>query len=169
MNIKNKLKDKRGLTMIELIVAIGIFGLTIGMAMGIFVLAVTSQRRITALKNIEDNVRFAIESISREIRTGRNFNNNSNLLSFANAKGESVVYRLNASIIEKSSDGGINYSTITGSEVTIDYLNFYLSGQVAGDNLEPRITITMGVSSKVGNQNANLKIQTTISERILQN
>lgn len=165
--ITNK-NNENGLTMIELIVAIGIFSLVIGMTIGIFVLAITTQRRITALKNVNDNVRFTIESMAREIKTGKNFSSIGGSLSFNNANGEAVVYRLNASIIEKSSNGGTNYSAVTGPEVTINYLNFYLMGQLASDGLEPRITITIGATSQAGNQSANLKVQTTISERALQ-
>jgi len=157
-----------GLTLIELIVAIGVFGLVVSMAFGIFVLALASQRRIIALRNIEDNARFALESMAREIRTGKNFGGSVNSLSFTNAKGESVIYRLNDGIVEKSSDGGTNYSAVTGSETTVNYLNFYLQGQAAGDSLQPRVTITMGVTSQIGNQSVNLKVQTTISGRSLQ-
>ena len=55
-------KDNKefGLTLIEVVVAIGIFGLVVSMAFGVFGLALTSQRRIIALKNVEDNTRFAI-------------------------------------------------------------------------------------------------------------
>src|SRR3989344_7091485 len=161
-------QNMAGLTLIELIVAIGVFGLVVSMAFGIFVLALASQRRIIALRNIEDNARFALESMAREIRTGKNFGGSINSLSFTNAKGESVVYRLNNKIIEKSSDGGANYSVVTGSEVAVDYLNFYLLGQAPGDGLEPRVTITAGVTSQVGNQVSNTKIQNTVSQRFLQ-
>lgn len=168
MFMQKQYKKQSGLTIIELIVAVGIFSLVIGMTIGIFVLAITTQRRITALKNVDDNIRFTVESMAREIKTGKNFSSSASLLSFTNANGESVVYRLNANIVEKSSDGGTNYSAVTGTEVTINYLNFYLMGQAAGDGLEPRITITIGATSQAGNQSANLKAQTTISERFLQ-
>ncbi len=168
MFIQKKYNKESGLTLIELIVAIGIFGLVVNMAFGIFGLAIVSQRRIIALRNVEDNIRFTIESMAREVRTGKNFSSGIGSLSFTNAKGELVVYRLNSSIVEKSSDGGANYSAITGSEATVDYFNFYLIGQAAGDGLQPRITITMGATSRVGNQSANLKVQTTISGRFLQ-
>jgi len=167
-NINNKLKDKRGLTLIELIVALGVFGLVVTMVVSIFVIALVSQRRIISLRNIEDNARFALESMTREIRTGKNFGGSVNSLSFTNAKSESVIYRLNNKIIEKSSDGGANYSAVTGSEVAVDYLNFYLLGQAPGDGLEPRVTITIGITSQVGNQISNTKIQNTVSERYLQ-
>ena len=165
MRKKNK---ESGLTLIELIVAIGIFGLVVSMGFGIFSIAITSQRRIIALKNVEDNIRFALESMAREIRTGQNFSGGIGLLSFTNAKGEAVIYRLSGSIIEKSSDGGTNYLPVTGSDTTVNYLNFYLAGQAANDGLQPRITVTIGAISQVGNQNSNLKIQTTVSARLLQ-
>ncbi|PJB99302.1 MAG: hypothetical protein CO077_02455 [Candidatus Nealsonbacteria bacterium CG_4_9_14_0_8_um_filter_35_12] len=167
LKIKNH-NNENGLTMIELIVAVGIFGLVIGMATGIFVLALLSQRRIIALRNVEDNVRFTMEAIAREIKTGKNFSGGGSSVFFTNAKGEATGYRLNNNVIEKSSDGGVNYSAVTGAEATVNYLNFYLMGQAVGDGLEPRITITIGVTSIIGNQTANLKVQTTISERLLQ-
>jgi len=168
MRITRIPNKEKGLTMIELIVAIGIFGLVIGMATGIFVLALSSQRRIIALRNTEDNIRFTIEAMAREIKTGKNFSSGASLFAFTNANGESVVYRLNANIIEKSSDGGTNYSAVTGSEATINYLNFYLMGQATGDGLQPRVTVTIGITASIGGQTANLKVQTTISERSLQ-
>lgn len=167
LKIKNYNKEN-GLTMIELIVAIGIFGLVIGMVVGIFVLSIISQRRIIALRNVEDNIRFASESMAREIRTGVNFSGGGSTLSFTNASGQSVVYRLNGSAIEKSVNGGSTYSAVTGSEITVNYLSFYLAGQTLGDGLQPRITVVIGVTGQIGNQTANLKVQTTISERLLQ-
>lgn len=163
-----KTNKNSGLTLIELIVAIGIFGLVVSMGFGVFGLALTSQRRIIALKNVEDNTRFAVELMAREIRTGKNFSSGIGLLSFVNAKGESIIYRLNNNAVEKSSDEGNSYLPVTGPETTINYLNFYLAGQAAGDGLQPRVTITIGATSWVNNQRANLKIQTTISGRFLQ-
>lgn len=168
MFIRKKYDKESGLTLIELIVALGIFGLVVTMVVSIFVIALVSQRRIISFRNIEDSARFALESMAREIRTGKNFGGSINSLSFTNAKNESIVYRLNSKTIEKSSNGGTSYTVITGPEVSIDYLNFYLLGQAPGDGLEPRITITIGISSQVGNQISNTKIQNTISERSLQ-
>ncbi len=168
MFIQKNHNKESGLTLIELIVAMGIFGLVVSMIFGVFVLAIVSQRRIIALRNVEDSIRFTIESMAKEVRTGKNFSGGVNSLSFSNAKNESVIYRLNGGIVEKSSNGGASYSAVTGSETVIDYLNFYLNGQAAGDSLQPRITITVGATSQVGNQNANLKVQTTVSARFLQ-
>jgi|SRR3989344_4991728 len=161
-------KKERGLTVIELVVSTGIFGLIITMVMGIFLLALSSQRRIIALRNVEDSIRFVTEIMAKEIKTGKSFNSDGNSISFTNYKGEAVVYRLSNNAIEKSSDGGVNYSVVTGDETSVNYLRFYLLGQPMGDGLQPRITFTIGVTSGVGNQTAELKIQTTISERLLQ-
>lgn len=169
MEIANKNSNESGLTMIELIVAIGIFGLVISVVIGIFVLAVISQRRVIAVRNVNDNMRFAIEAMSREIRTGKNFSSGAGQLSFVNANGESISYRLASGIIEKSSDGGNLYLAMTGPEVTITYLNFYLSGQTALDGLQPRVTVAIGADSKIGSQSSSLKIQTTVGSRLIQN
>lgn len=157
-----------GWTLLEMMVAMGLFAFVITIVFSTFVLAITSQRRIMALRNIEDNARFALESMAREIRTGKNFSNTNSQISFMNAKGESVIYRFNNKVIEKSSNGGLDYLPVTSPEVSVDYLNFYLMGEGAGDNQQPRITITIGATSQVGNQSANIKIQTTISGRMLQ-
>ncbi len=167
LNFKN-LKNESGLTLIELIVAVGIFGLVIGMVFGVFTVTVTGQHRIIALRNVEDNLRFVAESMAREARTGKDFTSDSVSLSFTNDRNQSVIYRLNNGIVEKSSDGGLTYLPITGPEITVDYLNFSLAGQAANDGLQPRITVAIGAESRVGNQKAGLKIQTTISARQLQ-
>ncbi len=160
---------ENGLTIIELIVAIGIFSLVVGMTVSIFVLALSSQRRIIALRNATDNIRFTTEAMAREIKTGKNFSGGGSSVSFTNAKGEAINYRLNNNIVEKSSDGGVNYLAVTGAEAAVNYLNFYLMGQATGDGLQPRVTVTIGVTSSIGSQTANLKVQTTISGRSLQN
>lgn len=157
------------MTLIELIVAIGIFGLVSLVIFGIFILATGYQRRIIAFKNVEDNLRFSIESMAREIRTGKDFNDGGNELKFTNAKGDKIIYRLNNGIIQKSSNDGISYLDITGTDTAIDYLTFSLMGQTPNDNAQPRITITIGATSKVGAQSSNLKVQTTVSSRLLQN
>lgn len=164
-----KKNNESGLTMIELIVAIGIFGLVISIVVGIFILAVVNQRRIVTVRNVNDNVRFTIEVMSREIRTGKNFSSGVGQLSFVNANEENILYRLANGIIEKSSDAGNIYLSMTGPEVTITYLNFYLSGQTALDGLQPRVTVAIGADSKIGNQSTSLKIQTTVGSRLIQN
>lgn len=164
-----KNNNESGLTMIELIVAVGIFGLVISIVVGIFVLAIINQRRIVTARNVNDNVRFTIETMSREIRTGKNFSSGVGQLSFVNANGENILYRLADGIIEKSSDGGNIYLAMTGPEVTITYLNFYLSGQTALDGLQPRVTVAIGANSKIGSQSTSLKIQTTVGSRLIQN
>ncbi|MDP2638865.1 MAG: prepilin-type N-terminal cleavage/methylation domain-containing protein [Candidatus Azambacteria bacterium] len=168
MFTRQKYNTESGLTLIELLVALGIFSLVLLMIFGVFGLALKNQRHIVALRNVEDNVRFAMDSMSREIRTGSGFSSGLASLTFTNAKGVSVIYRLNNNTIEKSSAGG-EYLKITGLETTVDYLKFYLSGQALGDTLQPRISIAMGATSRVSNQSSNLKIQTTVSARLLQN
>lgn len=164
----NKHNNENGLTLLELLIALGIFGLVIVIIFGAFSAAILVERRIIALRNAGDNIRFAIESINREIRTGNNFSGGDGSFSFTNANGESVIYRVNNNTIERSSNGGAAYASMTGPEITVDYIHFYVNGGPPNDGLEPRVTITIGISSQVGNQTASYKIQTTVSQRFLQ-
>jgi len=162
----NDNNKEKGMTLIELIASIGIFGLVSLVIFGIFILATSYQRRIIAVKNVEDNLRFAVESMAREIRTGKDFTGGGSQLNFTNALGGKVIYRLNGGAVEKSETSSYdepNYLRITGPETAIDYLTFVLMGQ------QPRITIAVGATSKVGAQSSNLKIQTTVSSRLLKN
>ena len=121
-----------------------------------------------ASRHVSTNISFLMESMAREIRTGSSFSSGAGSLSFTNAKGQSVTYRLTGNVIEKSSDGGVTYAAATGPEVTVNYLNFYLSGLPLGDGLQPRVTVTIGLTSKVGKETSIMNIQTTLSQIKLQ-
>ena len=56
--------NEGGVTLLELLVALGIFGLVIVIIFGAFSTSILIERRIIALRNAGDNIRFAIESIN---------------------------------------------------------------------------------------------------------
>lgn len=164
------LKGGGGFTLIELITAIGIFSVVIIIVGGIFMAVFFGNRRILALQNLQDNVRFTVESISREIRVGKNFDNSvANQLSFTNSTGQLVVYRLNNNALERSENGvGGTFFPMTDSSIIVSSLNFYLQGSGAGDGFQPRVTFTIRAQAQVGTQSAAIDVQTTLSQRLLQ-
>ena len=168
------LKNNKGFTMVELLVAIASFVIIVSIAVGGFSGALRSQRQSIALLNANYNSSLVLEQMAREIRTGTNFCINQSIvcsesqLVFTNAYGQNVVYRLNNSGIEKSIDGGTSFKKITADDVVVDYLKFILNGQTFGDGKQTRITILMGIKSKESSVSGSVvNLQTTVSPRVL--
>lgn len=180
--------SRRGFTLVELLVAVGLFMITVSIATGGFVQALRTQRQVAALIAANNNVSMVIEQITREVRTGSNFcrtddntptchNVSGNLangpntsdLVFINANGVPVSYSLvNGSIARVENNGTPEF--ITGSNVSVKYLNFVLSGNLSGDGWSPRVTIVLGISAKEsGVSGSVISLQTTVSARNLDN
>jgi prepilin-type N-terminal cleavage/methylation domain-containing protein len=164
-----------GFTLIELIVAIGIFSVVTAIAMGGFVNVLRTERQAAALLSANSNISLIIEQMAREIRTGDNFCvsgyyclcslGSCSSLQFRNAENETVTYRADgAGAIERGA--GSQFQKITAQNVNVRYLNFIISGQNPGDGFPPKITILIGVSAKAAGVEANvINLQTTISSR----
>ncbi len=170
-NYKNK---SRGFSLIEVLVASTIFALLISIVTGIFLGVVAAQRKTVAVRTLQDSVRYAIEAMSRDVRTGHGFSLYSQSeLRFTSTIGggiRRVSYRLNGNILEKGVFSGSDYvfSALTAGNLMVDYLNFYLSGEPPGDRRQPRITVTLGATAGQGVQETKVNIQTTLSQRELQ-
>jgi len=182
INIGRKSRlGRRGFTIVELLVSIGLFGVIVSIAMGGFVRALRTQKQIVALITASSNASLVIEQMSREIRTGFNFCPSacsSDSLNFMNSKGETVVYSFGTApegygTITRQVNAGVA-KQITAESVNIRYLNLIPLGDLNSspplDPLyPPRITILVGLSPRAG-QAANVSenitnIQTTVSAR----
>jgi type II secretory pathway pseudopilin PulG len=173
------LKNNKGFTMVELLVAIASFIIIVSIVVGGFSGALRSQRQSIALLNANYNSSLVLEQMAREIRTGMNFCINQSIacsesqLVFTNAYGQNVVYRLNnfgieKSIIEESINREISFKKITADDVVVDYLKFILNGQTFRDGKQTRITILIGIKSKESSISGSvINLQTTVSPRVL--
>lgn len=66
----SRLRAPRGLTLMELLVVMGIFSLTVALTSSIFLLSNQAQRRVLAITAAQADMRFTLESIVREVRAG---------------------------------------------------------------------------------------------------
>ena len=164
-----KSKFQKGFTMIELLVAMGVFIIIVGVAIGIFIRSLRTQRNIINLMAINDNASLAIEQMTREIRTGQAFSSlGPSVLRFTNYQGSDVTYRWNIDTEFLERGEGELFKTITANEVKIKRLQFILSGEDEQDNTPTRVTIILGVGSNQRDLTGVLNnIQTTISPRVL--
>lgn len=176
------ISSSRAFTLVEMLIAIGLFSIVITIAMGGFVRALRSQRQIVALIAANSNVSLVMEQMSREMRTGYyfcedtliascDFENNSNI-SFLNGRGENIVYY---SVVSPSGNGRIfravnggEGSQLTADNVNIRNLKFNLHGGVLDSNYPARVVVRASVSPAGNSFNVSdvvTNIQTTVSTR----
>lgn len=72
MNFFN-LKSNKGFTLIEMIVSIAIFMIVALVAIGAFLKTIDLNAKSHTLKDAMSNINFALDSMSRELRTGTNY------------------------------------------------------------------------------------------------
>ena len=135
-----------GFTLIELIVALGLFIVVIFIGVGSLLSVVDINRKAQAMRTAMDNLNLAMEEMSREIRMGTKyycdpdltfpivFSNNvvgcdiatgeHGTFAFLDQNGLTIVYRRNGARIEKSRDGGATFVAVTAPGITIEYLKF---------------------------------------------
>lgn len=121
----------RGFSLLELIVAMGVFSIAAVVVVGSFISLLDAQRRAVANQTAMDNIRFAMDAMAKEIRTGSNYANTCSFadyipatgvkpfpcpaIKFINAKKEEVFYRwrnIDGSVIEKAIDPVLSFSCI---------------------------------------------------------
>lgn len=181
-----------GFTLVEMLVSLAVFAVVIVLNLAIVFSISNAQKKAIALQNAEDNVRFAFESMAKEIRTGRSFHcdfsNPSSISSlpqncpsggvsftFINAPaGDTVTYQILGNQLVKSSDSNVpctlpsanNCQRITAISVEITRLTFIATGTGSGDGAQPKVTVIIQgqVKDKRGIGTATLNLQTTISQ-----
>src|SRR3989344_6953034 len=77
-----------GFTLLEMTIAIGIFSLIAVAAIGITLAAVQAQRKAANLQVVQDNARFGLELMTKELRTGSAYR----LTTFCGISGEEVSF-----------------------------------------------------------------------------
>lgn len=94
-------RRQKGFTLIELMVAIGLFAVVMTLATGAYLTMINVNRRAQALATGVDSLSFSIETMTREIRTGSSYacTNGQPVctsFSFVDTARETVTYSLNA-------------------------------------------------------------------------
>ncbi len=172
-----------GFTIIEMIVAIGLFGVVMVIASGALLTMLDANRKAQTIKSVINNLSFALESMTREIRMGSNYHcgtvavfnsapslsdcpNFDDAMAFVNNKTEVVEYSLSGSqIMKKTALGEV---AVTAPEVAISRLYFLVAGAEQGaDTEQPSALIIMeGCVMKKDIDKSCFNIQTLVSQRL---
>lgn len=185
-----KIQDhkNRGFTLIELIVSVAIFTVVMVVALGALLGISAGARKAETLKSVMNNLNFAIESMSRTLRSsydwrcsataGADCTSGSNLLKVMYPQETEYRFETNGALCNQSGTAGcitrsINGGTpipLTAPEVVITSLNFYLVGSQTfsnGDSVQPKVTMTVsGYVQVSAGQQSTFNLQTSITQRL---
>lgn len=166
--------NKRGFTLIELVVAAFIFSVLVVIAGGSFVSVLNLQRRALNIKKVEENGRFVLELMTRELRVANPINTSdvncptspTNTINFQHPVNGAIGYSLNGTQIQRRVNGVD--TVITNPDVEVTRLVFCISGNTVSDDRQPKVTIILSLKSGGSAvQAATIDLQTTVSQRVL--
>lgn len=171
-------ESDKGFTLVELIVAVGLFTLVMTLASGAYLLMIGINRQAQSIAVGINDLSFVIETMTYNIRTGTTYNcggvgdcpNGLSSFSFINAKGDSVTYSYNSSnsSIEETINSGAP-TTLTDPLVKISSLMFYAVGTAklsAGDTEQSRVTLIIsGAVSSGPGKTENFTVESAATMR----
>jgi prepilin-type N-terminal cleavage/methylation domain-containing protein len=182
-----------GFTLIELLVSIALFSTVVVITSSIFIDVSDNQQNAIAAQSVQDNLRFAYENLSKEMRTARSYQPGKdcgggvshktyntengaaaigNQLYFVNQFYECVHYYLNNGQLMVGRGpivGSLIDLPMTPDDINIKDLYFHIYDDLAGSfqTRQPMVTMKMEVEMRKGKQklNQNMIIHTTVSAR----
>ncbi len=180
IGMNRRVRSQSGFTLIELIVSVGLFALVMLLASGAYLMMISLNRQAQGIATGIDNLSFALETMTRDIRTGTGYTcpggasdctidaTQGGTFSFSNTNKVAVSYGLSGSALQETI--GSNQSLLTEPSVTITTLTFYVTGTKpasAGDLQQSRVTIVISgtVSSSASKKPQSFSIETGATMR----
>lgn len=178
-------RAERGFTLIEMIVAVGLFSVVMLVCTVTLLALVGANRKAHALQSVMNNFSIALDGMVRSIRMGSEYHCGTGEITTPQScdLGDTkiafrpycegscdplnrwvYVYDNNGTFcgqgrLCKSEDSGASYHAVTADDIDIDNFKFYVVGTTAGDTVQPKVVVS--VSGTAGA--ANVKTQTTFS------
>jgi len=160
----------KGFTIIELLVALAIFSLVIVSMAAVAVSVIKSQRKGFVLQESQENARYILESMSKEIRMSKiisNAGDGLSTLNITNSKGEDVDYRFVSQKLQRQVNGG-GWQDLSSANLEITG-GFYIRKSASPNRAA--VTVVMQVESTTGQveEQTEIHLQSTISSRSFEN
>lgn len=182
----------RGFTLIEMIVATGLFAVVMVVSVGALLSLVTANRKAQALQSVMNNMNVSIDSMVRAVRMGTSYHCGSGTYTVPQdcVSGDSMLafvpYHTGSTVqpwiywyatdsngvgrLYKSEDGTTSSGLpITAPEVRIESVRFYVLGSTSGDSQQPKVLII--IKGSAGNTqfvtSSTFHIQATAIQRVL--
>ncbi len=195
MSFRNN-KNNRGFSLIEMMVSIALFAIVVTTSVGTLLVLVDANAKSQSIQIAINNLSFAIDVMTRQIRTGTDFycaNNQPAITSGSSLKsgvsdcanggsaiaftdtrtGQRVSFALahpNGTTIQRRIDGvgGNAWLDMTGSNINITNLDFVVTGSGPSDDVQPSVTIFVEATvGDVTGLGSQFEIQTSVVQRKL--
>jgi len=173
---KKLFSQKSGFTLVESLVSITVFLVVVTMISSIYVSFIKQERKLYSFLKTENNIRFALDYIGRDIRmahdydfTGQDsFPNGGYRLEFMDYKQRSVTYQWGGQgdgqnkSIQVVRDGAS--LSLLDPSINVDYLKFYVTRATAGE-AQPTVIITLKATDS--NTGTDYNLETAVTPRNL--
>lgn len=187
-DIKSKIirLDSKGMTLFEILVALGIFSLVIVFSVGLFISGIKTQKKVNELGLVNSEGSFLLERMIREIRmanavsdmtitnsSGNVSANPGSRINFTNHEGKATVYcKANSAGVCSNSGSFISigyggtFMSASSSKIIVSDINFYLNGKTNNPQTDqPMITIVLELTS-AKDSTVTTTMQTSVIPRV---
>ncbi len=186
-----RLTADSGFTLVEMIVAIGLFSIVMVVCVGALLALVSANRKAQALQSVMNNLNIALDGMARSVRMGNDYDGSTGCTGntagpndctggsttfefqpYGDVSNPRWIYNFNSTThrIERSTSGTISGAApITAPEVTIDGMLFYVVGTERGDTVQPKVVIVIKGSAGVPGSSARttFHLQAAAVQRVL--
>lgn len=185
------MKNQQGYTLVEMIVAVGIFAIVSVLIAQLFVTFTRTQQRTTNQQQIQSDARIVLAQVSDRIRSGvidyasygAGVSNPTESLFLVDENGVPVVIAKSNNSAEcpsaeatpclTISENGATPTPMSSDRFTVDVVQFYIDPitdpePTTGPDIQPRVTMTIGIQAVNIDPalQAPTYIQTTASSRV---
>ncbi len=171
-----KQNNKRGFTIVEMVVAVTIFSVVVVIAIGSFLAVLTANTKSLGVKNIQQDARYIMDQIAHDVRSGTidyvNHDDKLSTLHIVLRDGSRVEYSF---VVLGSEDGAGNIfykdangnsTKINSDKVDIIDMKFavYPNSSSELSSEQPRVTI-IGVFQSKDDAKSRFRVQTSVVSR----
>lgn len=166
-----------GFTLVELMVAVGLFAVVMLLASGAYLMMIGLNQQAQVITTGIDNLSFALETMTRNIRIGSHYScgglggdctGGGTSITFTNPQGVSVTYGMSGSALTQTVGGTL--SQLTDSSVTITAFTVYVFGtkttaQADYEQAHASLTVSGTVTAGPGKPSQAFTIETGATMR----